>query len=430
MKVIVAGRGAREHAIAWKVGQSALVSELIAAPGNSGIAALGRVAGYDPLDVQAFAAWARAEAADLVIVGEDDPIAAGLVDACEAAGIRAFGPSAAAAQIEASKVFAKDLMSRHGIPTGSYTAFDRASDARTYLDAPGRIYPLVIKADGLARGKGVVVAADRPTAHAAVTAMMEEGIFGAAGDRILIEVCLQGPETSVFAICDGERAWPFGAARDHKRLLDGDRGPNTGGMGAYAPTKLVSPTALEEVRARILQPTVDALAASGHPYRGVLYAGLMFTNDGPQVIEFNARMGDPEAQVLLPLLQSDLVELALAAIEGRMERVPITWQPGAACGVALASAGYPGTVRDGEPVSGLDALDPDALVFHAGTRSDPNGTIRTSGGRVVTVVGTGATLSAARDAAYRHVGRIQFAGQQYRTDIGAREAGQSSPRPA
>ena len=293
MKVVVAGSGAREHAIAWKVSQSTLVSELIAAPGNPGMETLGRTVAQDPLDGAAFARWARATGADLVIVGPDDPIAMGLIDACEAAGVPAFGPTAAAAQIEASKVFAKELMSQHSIPTAPYRVFDQAGAAHRYLDAPGRDYPVVVKADGLARGKGAIVAADRAAAHAAVAAMLETRVFGAAGDRILIEECLVGPEASVFAICDGERAWPCGAARDYKRIGEGDRGPNTGGMGAYAPTNLVPPAVLEDVRQRILQPTVEALAAAGRPYRGVLYAGLMFTADGPQVIEFNARWGDP-----------------------------------------------------------------------------------------------------------------------------------------
>jgi phosphoribosylamine--glycine ligase len=421
MKVVVAGSGAREHAIAWKVSQSTLVSELIAAPGNPGMETLGRTVAQDPLDGAAFARWARATGADLVIVGPDDPIAMGLIDACEAAGVPAFGPTAAAAQIEASKVFAKDLMSQHGIPTAPYRVFDQAGAAHRYLDAPGRDYPVVVKADGLARGKGAIVAADRAEAHAAVAAMLETRVFGAAGDRILIEECLVGPEASVFAICDGERAWPCGAARDYKRIGEGDRGPNTGGMGAYAPTNLVPPAVLEDVRQRILQPTVEALAAAGRPYRGVLYAGLMFTADGPQVIEFNARWGDPEAQVLLPLLKSDFVEIALAALAGRLDTVPIEWHDGAACGVALASAGYPDAVRDGELVSGLDSWGDEALLFHAGTTTTADGAISTAGGRVFTVVGTGPTLAAARDVAYRNVERVQFAGRYYRRDIGARE---------
>ncbi|MAG34957.1 MAG: phosphoribosylamine--glycine ligase [Dehalococcoidia bacterium] len=421
MKVVVAGSGAREHAITWKVSQSELVSELISAPGNPGMAAQSRVEAYDPLGIQAFAAWAHKEMADLVIVGSDDPIAAGLVDACEAVGVRAFGPSAAAARIEASKVFAKDLLSQHGIPTGPYKVFDQASAAHRYLDAPGRDYPVVVKADGLARGKGAIVSADSTEAHAAVAAMLEERAFGGAGDRILIEECLVGPEASVFAICDGEQARPFGAARDYKRIFDGDRGPNTGGMGAYSPTNLVPPAVLEDVRQRILQPTIEGLAAAGHPYRGVLYAGLMFTADGPQVIEFNARLGDPEAQVLLPLLKSDFVEIALAALEGRLAAVPIEWHDGAACGVALASAGYPDAVRDGELVSGLDSLGDDALLFHAGTALEADGAIRTAGGRVFTVVGLGPTLATARDVAYRNVERVRFEGRYYRGDIAARE---------
>ena len=413
MRVLIVGGGAREHALAWACAKSAGVTEVLVAPGNGGTSPNVEV---DPMDGAAVAAVARREKADLVIVGPDDPLAAGVVDALQAAGLRAFGPTQRAAQIESSKVWSKDFMRRHGIPTAPHESFDDAQAAHAYVDRqPERI---VVKADGLTRGKGVIVCDTHVEAHRAIDEMMENRVFGESGGRVVIEQRIEGEEASVFALCDGETALPFEAARDHKRIFDGDRGPNTGGMGAYSPTRLVPPETLADVMDRIVRPAIRGLAAEGRPFTGFLYAGLMFNHDGPQVIEFNARMGDPEGQVILPRLKSDLVDAMEAALDGRLDRLRLEWDASHACGVCLASPGYPESVRDGYPVSGLD--DAEALVFHAGTARRDGQTI-TKGGRVVTVVGQGETLEVAHERAYRAAARITFDGVQYRRDIGARE---------
>jgi len=368
------------------------------------------------MDGPAVAAAAKREHVDLVVVGPDDPLAAGVVDSLQAEGLRAFGPTQRAAQIEASKVWSKDFMRRHGIPTAPHESFDSATAAHAYVETqPPQI---VVKADGLARGKGVIVCDTRADAHRAIEQIMERRVFAASGDRVVIEQRIDGEEATVFALCDGETALPFEAARDHKRIFEGDRGPNTGGMGAYSSTRLVSPDVLADVMARVIRPAVRGLASEGRPFTGFLYTGLMFTVDGPRVIEFNARLGDPEAQVILPRLKSDLLDAIDAAVDARLQTLQLEWEPTFACGLALASAGYPDAVRDGYPISGLDETD--ALVFHAGTvRRD--GQVITRGGRVLTVVGQGATLGAAHDHAYRAAAQIQFEGMQYRRDIGARE---------
>ena len=413
MRILVVGSGAREHALAWACARSPRVSEVVVAPGNGGVE---RSIAVDPLDGAAVVALARREKVDLVIVGPDDPLAAGVIDALQAAGLRAFGPTQRAAQIESSKVWSKDFMRRHGIPTAPHESFDDASRAHRYvLTQPERI---VVKADGLARGKGVIVCDTHEEAHQAIDEMMEEHVFGAAGRRIVIEQRIEGDEASVFALCDGETALPFEAARDHKRAHDGDRGPNTGGMGAYSPTRLVPPDMLEEVMARVIRPAVLGLAREGRPFTGFLYAGLMFTREGIRVIEFNARMGDPECQVILPRLKSDFVDAVEAAIDGRLAETRLEWDDTHACGVAVASEGYPDKVRDGFPVTGLD--DVEALVFHAGTARRDGQTVSV-GGRVLTVVGQGASLEAAHERAYRAAARIGFEGAWYRSDIGARE---------
>lgn len=430
-RVLIIGGGAREHTLTWSAVRSPRVSSVLVAPGNAGTSALGRNAPVDPMDVPALVDLARREQVDLAIVGPDDPLAAGVVDALITAGIRAFGPTRAAAQIEASKAWSKQFMERHGIPTAPYAIFDDVQAAHRFVDSqPQR---LVVKADGLARGKGAIVCASHPAAHHAVAALMERRVFGAAGERVVIERCLDGPEASVFAICDGETALPLGEARDHKRLLDGDRGPNTGGMGAYSPTRLVGPAMLDQVMHSIIRPVVAGMAAEGRPFCGFLYAGLMFTADGPQVIEFNARLGDPEAQAILPRLESDLMAIVEAALDHRLNGMSLRWQERSSCAVCLASAGYPDTVRDGvplrqdgapleqEPATAAHAAAPDALLFHAGT-VERNGQLLTRGGRVLTVVGLGDTLGEARRNAYRHVEPIEFEGMQYRRDIGVEEA--------
>lgn len=422
MKVLVVGSGAREHALAQSVARSAGVAEVLVAPGNGGTGREFRNVPLDPMDVEAAVAVAREHEPDLIVIGPDDPLGAGIVDALQEARFRTFGPRKAAAQIEGSKAWAKGFMGRHGIPTAAYRTFDSASGAHRFIiDRPRDWERVVVKADGYARGKGVIVCDDDDEAHAAVDSIMEERIFGTAGDTVVIERRIAGPEASVFALCDGETALPMGTACDHKRIFDGDKGPNTGGMGAYTPTSLVPPDVLEDVMRRIIRPAVQGLAAEGRPFTGFLFAGLMFTGDGPQVIEFNARFGDPEAEALLPLLESDLVECIEAALDGRLVGTTLRWRPEAACAVCLASGGYPDDVRDGFPIAGLDQVDPDSLVFHAGT-VEREGEIVSKGGRVLTVVGRGPTLAAARDHAYANVKKISFPGMQYRRDIGAKEA--------
>ncbi|MBI3970120.1 MAG: phosphoribosylamine--glycine ligase [Chloroflexi bacterium] len=429
MRVLVIGNGAREHTLAWCAARSPIVSSVAVAPGNAGTARVGQNVPVDPLDAQAVAAVARAQRADLVVVGADDPLAAGVVDALARAGIRAFGPTQAAAQIEASKVWSKQFMTRHGIPTAPFEVFGDAAAGHRFLEGRPRTWEQVaVKADGLARGKGVIVCDSDVEAHEAVTSIMEQRVFGDAGRAVVIERRLSGPEASVFALCDGETARFIGAARDHKRLLDGDRGPNTGGMGAYSPTALVPPGALDDVMRRIVRPAVTGMAAEGRPFVGFLYAGLMFTPDGPHVIEFNARFGDPEAQAVLPRLETDLVEAIEAALDGRLAGTELRFAHVATCAVCLASEGYPEKVRDGFPVKGLEAVDPDALVFHAGT-IERDGQLITKGGRILTVVGRGSTLAGARAHAYANVERIHFEGMQYRRDIGEGEALTPCPSP-
>jgi phosphoribosylamine--glycine ligase len=419
----VVGSGAREHALAWCAARSPRVAAVVTAPGNAGTARLGRNVPVDPMDTAALAATARREEIDLAIVGPDDPLAAGAVDALAGAGVRAFGPTRAAAQIEASKVWAKDFMRRHDVPTAPFAVFDEAQAAHRFLAGRPWDGRVVVKADGLARGKGALVCDTLAEAHEAVSAMLERGAFGPAGRRVVVEQRLDGPEASVFALCDGETALPFGAACDHKRVFDGERGPNTGGMGAFSPTRLVPPDVLDAVRRRIFRPAVAGLAAAGRPFTGFLFANLLFTAAGPQVLEFNARFGDPEAQAIFPLLESDLVDLVEAALEGRLAgSPPPRWRAGATCAVCLASAGYPGAVHDGFPVAGLAAVDADALVFHAGTVDGPGGALYTRGGRILTVVGQGPDLAGARERAYANVGRIRFEGMHYRRDIGASES--------
>ncbi|HEX2036644.1 MAG TPA: phosphoribosylamine--glycine ligase [Chloroflexota bacterium] len=444
MRVLIVGGGAREHTLAWCAVRSPRVSEVLVAPGNPGTARLRGPAGVtasnvqvDPLDPTALVETARRERIELAIVGSEDPLAAGAVDALAGAGIRAFGPTRAAARIETSKVWSKAFMARHGIPTAPFEVFDAPEDAHAFVDRRPWGDRLVVKADGLARGKGVIVCDGTAEAHQAITALMEQGIFGPAGARVVIEQRLDGREASVFALCDGTTALPMGAAQDHKRIFDGDRGPNTGGMGAFTPTPLVPPAVLHEVMERIVRPAVAGLAAEGYPFTGFLYAGLIFSAgspQGPQVIEFNARFGDPEAQAVLPLLESDVIALVEAALDRRLAQTEIRWREGAGCAVCLASAGYPDAVRDGVPISGLDQLDEDALVFHAGT-AERDGQLITSGGRALTIVGRGPTLAEARARAYANVARVHFDGVQYRTDIAAPPPGSggeaaASPSPA
>jgi len=419
MKVLVVGGGGREHALAWKFAREASVSEVVCAPGNPGIGASARLVDAPASDLAALIALAEREVIDLTVVGPELPLDRGIADLFASRGLKIFGPSRAAAQLECSKVFAKAFMSRHGIPTARYRTCDNAADAHAVVASGELGFPLVVKADGLAAGKGVVVAPDRAAADLAVTAAMEDRHFGDAGARVVLEECLAGPEVSFFALCDGRRAAPLMSAQDHKRVFDHDEGPNTGGMGAFTPSPLVDDAMEQRILREIVDPVVDGLRRDGHPYIGFLYAGLMLTCDGPKVIEFNVRFGDPEAQVVIPMIASDLAPRLAAAVEGKLDDRAVEFHPEPHVGVVLASEGYPGSGPAGLPIHGLDdaaRLD-NVLVFHAGT-ARRGGEIVTAGGRVVTVVGRGRTFEDAIVRAYAGVAKISFHGMHYRRDIG------------
>lgn len=424
-RVLILGSGAREHALCWSLSRSPSVSALYCAPGNGGTAALAENVALNPMDFTACATWAEQHDIDLTVVGPDDPLGGGIVDVFTARGLSIFGPTAAAARIESSKIWAKRLLLAAGVPTAPAEYFTDSASANAYLDQferTGGTYPLVVKADGLAAGKGVTIAHDGTEARAALAAFLVEGRVGAAGNAVLIETCLSGPELSLFALTDGAHVVALAPACDYKRAFDGDNGPNTGGMGAYSPPGFVTPELLAEIEERILMPTVRALAAADAPFRGLLYAGLMLTADGPAVIEFNARFGDPETQVVLPRLQSDLPELLLATTQGRLASIPPPhWSAEATCAVVLSMTGYPGAYPTGVPISGLDTLDSDLLVFHAGTRRDDDGRLVTSGGRVLSLVARGANVAAARERVYANIERVTCDGARWRSDIGARE---------
>ena len=417
--ILVVGGGAREHALVWKLAQSASRPLLFAAPGNPGIVALAERLPVDAEDVAGIAAAARSRAIDLVVIGPEVPLMAGLADRLRAAGIAAFGPGAAAARLEGSKAFAKEIMARAGIPTARYAAFDDAAAARAYVERHGA--PVVVKADGLAAGKGVTVARTVAEALAAIDDAMERRVFGAAGSAVVIEDYLDGDELSVMALVAGEHFRLLPPSQDHKQVYDGDQGPNTGGMGAFAPVPWADEALLAAARARIFAPLLRELVRAGLDYRGVIYAGLMITRDGPQVIEFNARFGDPETQVTLPLLEGDFAEVCQAVAEGRLEDAELRVAPGAAVGVVLAAQGYPGSYTTGHPIAGLDALPPGTLAFHAGTRLADDGALVTAGGRVLTLVGLGDDPAAAREHAYAAAASVTFDGAHFRRDIGLRE---------
>jgi phosphoribosylamine--glycine ligase len=419
MKLLVVGSGGREHALVRALARTTPNCEVTCAPGNAGIGQDARLAAVDAGDVDALLSLADRERFDLTVVGPELPLDRGIVDRFRAAGHRIFGPSAAAARLECSKAFAKDFMARHGIPTARYRVCASAQEAQSIVASGEFGLPVVIKADGLAAGKGVVVATTRAEADAAVRAAMEERQFGDAGARIVIEECLSGPEVSFFALCDGVTAAPIGTAQDHKRAFDDDRGPNTGGMGAFAPSPLADDELNARVMRQIVEPVVRGMRAEGHEYCGFLYAGLMLACDGPKVIEFNVRFGDPEAQVVLPMLTGNLASLLIAAAEGRVSTERLMIAEGAAVGVVLASGGYPGAVKTGVPIEGIDeaARMPGVEVFHAAT-SLRDGRLVTSGGRVLTVVGRAQTFDEAIEHAYAGVSRISFEGMHFRQDIG------------
>ncbi len=419
--IMIIGAGGREHALAWKLAQSPQVRQIIVAPGNGGTdGGPDAVIRNIPLavhDIKGLLGAAQRERVDLVVVGPEAPLALGMVDRLQDAGLRVFGPSQAAAQLETSKAFAKDFMWETGIPTAGYALFTDYTAALDYVRQTER--PLVVKASGLAAGKGVLVCDTVLQAEQAVFDIMQARLFGDAGEVVIVEERLSGPEVSLLAFTDGKAVVPMIAAQDHKRVFDGDQGPNTGGMGAYAPAPGVSPELLDEALRTVLQPAVDGLAAQGTPYVGVLYAGLMLTASGLRVLEFNARFGDPETQVILPLLATDLLEIIEACIDGRLADVPVQWTTGAAATVVAASFGYPGDYPKGLPVAGLDAAGqvPGVTVFHAGTRRH-NNDVLTDGGRVLAVTGTGADLPTALARAYEGIQHIHFAGMHYRHDIG------------
>lgn len=417
MKVLVLGSGGREHALAWKLSREAGVAEVLCAPGNPGTAGCARNVALDILSPRAVTDFVRAHGVDLTVVGPEQPLAAGVADALRAAGAAVFGPSQAAARLETSKAFAKAFMERHGVPTARARICRTAEEAEAAVAEFGA--PVVVKADGLAAGKGVTVAATRDEALGAIDAAMRQATFGTAGETLVVEECLTGPEVSFFVLCDGTRGLPLASAQDHKRAFDNDRGPNTGGMGALAPSPLVDQALSDRVMATIVDPVMRGMASEGMPFVGVLYCGLMLTPDGPRVIEFNVRFGDPEAQVVLPLLPGELAPLLLAAASGRLPEEPLPPPAGACVGVVMASGGYPGPMRTGFGISGLDeagALD-DVVVFHAGTKRE-DGRVVTAGGRVLTVVANGPSLAAARERAYQAVSRISFQDMHFRKDIG------------
>jgi phosphoribosylamine--glycine ligase len=416
MQILLLGSGGREHALAWKIAASPLVTKLWCAPGNAGIAREAECVELDIANHPGVIDFCKANAVELVVVGPETPLAAGIVDELAGAGIKAFGPSKQASQLEGSKGFTKDLCTEFGIPTGAYRRFGNAADALTYVRAQG--VPIVVKADGLAAGKGVVVARTSREAEDAI-AMMFEGAFGTAGTEVVIEEFLSGREVSFFALCDGETAIPLASAQDHKRVFDHDQGPNTGGMGAYSPTPFVTPEIHDQIMARIILPTVAGMKRRGMPFRGVLYAGVMLTEQGPKLFEYNVRFGDPECQVLMLRMMSDIVPAFLAACDGQLKNFDLRWYPEVALTVVMAANGYPGAYKKGSTIGGLDAAAriEGVEIFHAGTVSK-DGQILASGGRVLNVCALGKDITEAQARAYQAVDRIQWPEGFCRRDIG------------
>jgi len=418
VNILVIGSGAREHTLVWKISQSPRVKEIYVAPGNAGTGLIAKNLNIKATDLESLLEAAKERKIDLAVVGPEAPLAAGIVDLFERNGIPTFGPSREAAKIESSKVFAKKLMEKHGIPCAKSKSFSSFAAAKDYVQAQRP--PIVVKADGLAAGKGSIVASSTNEALKALSEIMEQRIFGEAGNQVLIEECLVGREVSLLAFTDGKTVVPMVPACDYKRVFDNDQGPNTGGMGSYSPPGFFDEEMTNQVKDTILEPTVRAMAEEGKPYKGVLYAGLMVTAEGPKVLEFNARFGDPENQVMLPRLESDLVEIMLAVVESQLDKIEVRWSDNACVGVVMASGGYPGSYKTGFPIEGLDRVDKDVLVFHAGTKAS-EGKILTDGGRVLTVTATGKTMAEAREKVYSNIPRIYFEGCHYRKDIAARE---------
>ena len=419
MRVLVVGSGGREHALCWAIAASALCDTLYCAPGNAGIAREAECVPIKADDIPALRAFARNNAIDLVVVGPEAPLCAGLVDALTADGIKAFGPTAAAARLEGSKGFTKDICAKYAIPTAAYARFDDLARAQAYLQKVGA--PIVVKADGLAAGKGVIMAETRDQAEAALADMLQGGGFGQAGAEVVMEEWLHGEEASFFALVDGENALPLASAQDHKRVGDGDTGPNTGGMGAYSPAPIVTPAMTGRVMDEIIQPTLRAMADMGCPYRGVLYAGLMITESGPKLIEYNARFGDPECQVLMARLKSDILPGLMASAEGGLRHFDLRWHDDAALTVVMAAKGYPGKYDQGSEIRGIDAAEKidGVTVFHAGTAMK-DGRLVATGGRVLNVTARAATIGEAQAKAYQAVDKIDWPGGFFRRDIGWR----------
>jgi phosphoribosylamine--glycine ligase len=417
MKILVLGGGGREHALAWKIRLSPMVEELFCSPGNAGIAEIADCPPLASSDAEAVAEFVGRQGIDLTVVGPELPLVNGIADKILAKKRAVFGPTADAARLEGSKAFAKEFMTRHGIPTAAYEIFDDPDKALQHVET--RPLPMVVKADGLAGGKGVFICGSREEARLAIERLMIQKAFSGAGRRVVVEDCLEGREASFFAITDGSRVIPLVTCQDYKRAYDGDRGPNTGGMGCYSPALHLGRATVADVLERVVGPTIRGISVDGHPYRGVLYCGLMLTDDGPQVLEFNVRFGDPETQVILPRMASDLVPLLAAAAHGNLSSVRVDWKRDAAVCVTMASQGYPDVYQKGKKISDLEqfAGRSDVVVFHAGTRTGPGGEIRSAGGRVLSVVGLGASISSARARAYEAVEKISFAGAFYRHDI-------------
>lgn len=418
MRIMVVGGGAREHTLAWKLSLSKKVKQVFVAPGNAGTARIAVNLDISPSNLDALARAAKENKIDLVVVGPEAPLAAGLVDKLQSLGIPAFGPTREAALIESSKVFAKRLMQKYGVPCAKDAVFTSFKKAEAY--AKKQPIPVVIKADGLAAGKGAIVAQSLDEALKALSDIMEKRVFGDAGNQVLVEECLVGRETSLLAFIDGKTVVPLVTARDYKRAFDHDRGQNTGGMGCYSPSMFLDKESSSKAIKTIIEPVVKAMAREGKLYKGVLYAGLMLTTEGPKVLEFNARFGDPETQVQLPLLKTDLVDIMMAVINGNLAQTKVEWNNGACVGVVMASGGYPGSYKQGFPITGLDNIDSDILVFHAGTKLD-GARVCTAGGRVLTVAARGKTVAEAREKVYLNLPRISFDSCHYRKDIAAEE---------
>ncbi|MCD4781074.1 MAG: phosphoribosylamine--glycine ligase [Candidatus Omnitrophica bacterium] len=419
MRILVIGSGGREHTLVWKISQSSMVEKIYCAPGNGGIAALAECVDIPVSDIDALLAFARDNKIDLTVVGPEAPLVDGLVDVFSAANLKVFGPSKAAARLEGSKVFSKEFMYEYGIPTAPFITFSDSNDAKSFLNQAE--YPLVVKADGLAAGKGVIICKDVPEAEQAIDQIMEEKIFHEAGNQIVLEECLVGEEVSILAICDGDQYVILESSQDHKRIFDDDLGPNTGGMGAYSPAPILHYDIAREIEESIIDPVVRGMKNEDVPFKGVLYAGLMITAEGPMVLEFNVRFGDPETQAVLPRLKSDLVEIMLASIDGSLDKVSLEWDSRTCLCVVMTSGGYPGKYDKNLPVAGLGAAGKiaDTIVFHAGTKKE-NDQILTAGGRVLGVTGFGDGVEQAIETTYRAVERISFDHCFFRRDIGAR----------